>query len=154
MATPHEKRPMPRSLKATLIIGGVLLFLAGAAVVAAYTWWQTKGAAVVATLGEGSRFGKGKSRQDCVTEAVLRLKRGSSLIGFTEEIKGELFLEECLRVASPVAGFCDGIPPKSDVDKTTAWRDETARRYGLEGNLRRGLVAEIQDFCNAQAGVR
>jgi hypothetical protein len=145
---------MSRSLKVVLILGGVLLFLAGGAAVAVYTWWHTKGAAVIATLGEGTRFGKDKSRQDCVTEAVLRLKRGGGMIGFTAEIKEELFLEECLKVANPVAGFCDGIPPKSDVEKTTAWRDETTKKYGLQGNLRRGLVAEIQDFCNAQTGVR
>jgi hypothetical protein len=152
MEAPQQKRSLPRSLKVLLILGGVLLFLAGGTVIAIYTWWQIKGTAIVASLGQGTKFGQGKNRQECVTEAVLRVKRGAGVIGFSQEIKDELFLEECLKVAAPVAGFCDGVPPTSDAEKTTAWRDQTTKRYGLEGNLRRGLVAEIQDFCNAEAG--
>lgn len=145
---------MPVSLKAFLIVASVVLVIAGGTVVAYYVWWQTKGAEVVAALGDGTRFATGKDRQDCVTEAVLRVKRSSALIGFTDQIKNELFLDECLKAAAPVTGFCVGVPSRSDTAASVSWREQTSGRYGLEGTLRQGLVNEIQDFCNADAAAR
>ena len=73
---------MPISLKAASIVAGVLALVIGGAALAFYGWWQTKGADIVATLGDGTRYGTGKDRQACVTEAVLRVKRGGGLVGF------------------------------------------------------------------------
>ncbi len=86
-----------------------------------------------------------------MTEAVLRVKRSSSLIGFADQIKNELFLEECLKVARPVTGFCVGVPSRSDAATSASWREQMGGKYGLEGTLRQGLVTEIQTFCNADA---
>jgi hypothetical protein len=137
--------------KVLLIVAAAVLVIIGGGALAYQIWWQTKGADVVATLGDGTRFGTGKDLQACVTEAVLRVKRSSSLIGFTDQIKNELFLEECLKVAQPVTGFCVGVPSRSDGATSASWRDQMGEKYGLEGTLRQGLVTEIQTFCNADA---
>lgn len=141
---------MPISLKTLLIALALLLFIIGGAVLTYQIWWQTKGQEVIASLGDGTRFGEGKDRQACLTEAVLRVKRGSGL-GVTDQVKSELFLEECLKVAGPVDGFCTGVPSRSDA-ASAAWRTEMGKKYGLEGSMRQGLVKEIQDFCAADAG--
>ena len=148
----EAKRSFPLSLKALLIFGSLIVLLVGGVAFTFYAWWQIKGAAVVATIGEGTRFGTGKDRQACVTEAVLRVKRGGGLIGLTEEVKDELFLAECLKVATPVAAFCDGVPPKSDLAQSASWQQQMSRKYGLEGKLRQGLVSPIQDLCNTESG--
>jgi hypothetical protein len=142
---------MPISLRVVLIAAGVLLLIAGGTAVAYQIWWQTKGAKVVATLGEGTHFGTGKDVQACVTEAVLRVKRSGGLIGLTGQVRSELFLEECLKVAVPVTGFCVGVPSKSAPATSAAWREQMGRKYGLEGTLRQGLVTEIQAFCESNA---
>jgi hypothetical protein len=109
-------------------------------------------APIIASLGDGTRFGTGKRPQACVTEAVWRVKNTGGLIGFTGQVKNELFLEECLKAAAPADNFCSGVPSKSDAETSAAWRAQTSERYGLEGTLRQGLVGEIQDFCEADAG--
>jgi hypothetical protein len=142
---------MPVARKTLLIVAAAVFVAAGGTALAYQIWWQTKGTEVVATLGDGTRFGAGKDLQACVTEAVLRVKRSSSRIGFTDQIKNELFLEECLKVAAPVSGFCAGVPSKSDAATSAAWREQMGGKYGLEGTLRQGLVTEIQAFCDANA---
>jgi hypothetical protein len=142
---------MSRALKTLLIVAGVVVLIAGGTALAYQIWWRTKGAEVVAALGEGTRFGTGKDLQACVTEAVLRVKRSASLIGFTDQVKNELFLEECLKAAAPVTGFCVGVPSQSDVATSAAWREQMGSKYGLEGTLRQGLVTEIQTYCAADA---
>ena len=142
---------MPRVLKFLLIAAVSILVIAGGVALAVTIWWNTKGAEVVASLGEGTRYAAGNSRQACVTEAVLRVKRASGAIGFTDQVKNELFLEECLKAAAPVDGFCTGVPSKSDLATSVAWRKQTSEKYGLEGTLRQGLVKEIQDFCDRDA---
>jgi hypothetical protein len=137
--------------KVLLIAAAAVLVIVGGTALAYQIWWQTKGAEVVATLGDGSRFGTGKDLQACVTEAVLRVKRSNSVIGFTDQVKNELFLEECLKAAQPVTGFCAGVPSQSDTATSASWREQMGGKYGLEGTLRQGLVTEIQTFCNADA---
>ena len=142
---------MSRALKTLLIVACSVVLIGGGTVLAYHLWWQTRGAEIVGSLGDGTRFGNGKDRQACVSEAVLRLKRGTGLIGFTDQVKNELFLEECLKVAAPVDGFCAGVPANSDSATSIAWRKQTSQKYGLEGTLRQGLVRGIQDFCEADA---
>jgi hypothetical protein len=137
--------------KSLLIVAAVVLLIAGGTTLAYQIWWRTKGAEVVAALGDGTRFGTGKDSQACVTEAVLRVKRSDSRIGFTDQIKNELFLDECLKVATPVAGFCINVPSKADAATSAAWRAQMGSKYGLQGTLRQGLVTEIQSFCEADA---
>lgn len=149
--TSLEVNPSMR-LKTVIIIASVILVVAGGSVLAYQIWWQTKGVELVASLGDGTRFGATGDREACVTEAVLRVKRGTGLIGFTDQVKNQLFLEECLKAAAPVAGFCVGVPARSDATASSAWRADMGKKYGLEGTLRQGLVQEIQDFCNADAG--
>jgi len=142
---------MPRPLKFLLIAVAAVLLIAGGVALGATIWWQTKGAEVVASLGDGTRYAAGNNRLACVSEAVLRVKRSSAAIGFADQVKNELFLEECLKAAAPVDGFCTGVPSKSDTATSVAWRKQTSERYGLEGTLRQGLVREIQDFCDKDA---
>jgi hypothetical protein len=137
--------------KVLLIVAAAVLVIVGGTALAYQIWWQTKGTEVIASLGDGTRFGTGKDLQACVTEAVLRVKRSSSVIGFTDQVKNELFLEECLKVAQPVTGFCVGVPSPSDAATSASWRDQMGDKYGLEGTLRQGLVTEIQTFCSADA---
>jgi tetrahydromethanopterin S-methyltransferase subunit D len=137
--------------KVLLIAAAAVVVIVGGTALAYQIWWQTRGAEVVATLGDGTRFGTGKDLQACVTEAVLRVKRSNSLIGFTDQVKNELFLEECLKVAQPVTGFCVGVPPQSDTAASASWREQMGGKYGLEGTLQQGLVTEIQTFCNTDA---
>lgn len=151
MKPTERMRSLPTWAKGLVVLAGIVLLLAGGTAVAITIWWQTRGAAVVASLGDGTRFGARRDQQACVTEAVLRVKRSSGSIGFTDEVRNELFLDECLRAAAPTAGFCNDVPSDSDLEATTAWRDRMSERYGLEGTLRRGLVIEIQSFCNAEA---
>jgi hypothetical protein len=149
---PSETRTGRSFVKALVISAAVILFLAGGTALAINFWWQTRGAAVIATLGEGTRFADGHDQQACVTEAVLRVKRSDGLVGFTDEVRNELFLEECLKAAAPTAGFCHNVPSDIDREASASWRGQMSTRYGLEGTLRQGLVIEIQSFCNEDAG--
>jgi hypothetical protein len=54
---------MPTSLKALLIAASTILVIGAGTALAYQIWWQTRGNEVVASLGDGTRYGGGKHPQ-------------------------------------------------------------------------------------------
>jgi len=142
---------MPTWLKVLLIVFGVIVLVIGGLTAGIYVWWQNQGSALMSSIGEGTTFGKDKDRAACVDETVARIKKEG---GFTAAVKVQLFFEECLKAAKPVAGFCDDVPPKSEMLKSATWLEQINRKHGLNGTYEVGLLAEIQKICDADAGRR
>jgi uncharacterized membrane protein YhaH (DUF805 family) len=147
-ASPVKTRWIPSWLKVLLIILGVIVLGIAAISSGVYVWWQNQGGVMLATMEEGEKFGADKDRPACVDEAIVQMKRRD---GFSEAVKIRLFLKHCLRVARPAAGFCDPVPARSAIMKSRAWQQELSEKHGLTEVYDQGVLAEIQEFCEAQA---
>ena len=138
---------MPTWLKILLISLGVFTVLVVAVVSGGYWWWQQNRDAVMAEArsagAEGTRFAVGKNQQDCVDEAVTRVKGAGVITG----LKAEVFLVACLGAAQPVAAFCDGVPKPEELLKSISWNAQQTLDYRLSSSEGPFVVKPIQHFC-------
>jgi uncharacterized membrane protein YhaH (DUF805 family) len=144
---PVRTKSWPVWLTVLVVIGASVLVIAGVSV-AGYVWWQLYGTGLVGSIDEGRRFAAGKDRNACVDEAVARAKRGA---GFSEAVSLQLFFEYCLKAARPVPGFCDGVPSKDEILKSTQWLAEMNRKHGIRSTFHQGLFTPMQVVCEGEA---
>ena len=131
----------------------VLLFGAGVSVL---TWrfvssnkdaWLNRG---TEALAEGERAGRDLDERACVETAIARLKDDAS---FGTGLGARLWLSGCLNTSRHTDGFCDKVPPPTEIMKTIEWSASACLRYGLGNNSGcTGLMQQTQKHC-AEAGV-
>ena len=94
-----------------VIIGFIgLVFVLG---IAGFVFYVTKGEGsgdYEARQIEGREFGKTTDQAGCMKEGLERSKK-IRLLDVNHAIANQMFVEECLKSASPIPGFCDGVPP-------------------------------------------
>jgi hypothetical protein len=141
---------MPKGVKILLIVlGGLLLIVVGLAG-GAYWWFTSHLDKLKAdgeqAMAEGTAFAAGKTRNECVTEGVARSGRCD---GMMCEVKNRFFVKSCLGAAADVPGFCQGVPPKSEIMKSVQWSLSRCQGGGGEVDQRCSRVmSEVQEFCN------
>ena len=104
--------------------------------------------------GEGLReealsFASNHDQSACVDDALRRTDACGADLNIMCHAYAGVFLTECLGGASPVAGFCDGVPVTSDVMDSVAWsmRVCAARGRPSEQPCTR-LMQSIQRHCH------
>ncbi len=145
---------MRRSMK--WLLSGCLLFLLFGAGVAVLTWrfvssnkdaWLSRG---TEALAEGERAGRDLDERACLDTAISRLKEDGS---FGTGLGARLWLSGCLNTSRQADGFCDKVPPPTEIMKTIEWSASACLRYGLGNNSGcTGLMQQTQKHC-AEAGV-
>jgi hypothetical protein len=134
-------------LRRESVVIGVIVLGGAAVALGTFFWWQQHGQPMLAeskaAIGDGAKFGDGKDARACVDEAVARVKSA----GYTGAVTARLFLTSCLKVAKPVAGFCDDVPAKTDQVRTASWQLKMNRRYGLNPPNETDVVLAIQFTC-------
>jgi hypothetical protein len=76
---------------------------------------------------EGKAYGAGKQPGDCVDEALRRADRG-----FTGQIRTRVFVDACLKAASPSPAYCANVP--SGIIDTARWANAECVRRNLAGD--------------------
>ena len=140
---------MPTWAKALIVIVvlGVVL-VAGVIAVGVYWFSQNKDALLAkgkAQFEEGRAAGRATDNQGCVDQSVRRYKTDP---GFTSGIASGIFMQACLEVSSPTAGFCDDVPKETEFIRSGQWRVEQCQRVDLSSDQYcQQLFAPVQRFC-------
>ena len=143
---------MPRWAKALIIAGVLIILLVIGVIGAGVYWWSNNKDALMAKakalVEEGQDAGRQTDNQGCVDQAVARYKRDP---GFTNGISSGIFMESCLRVSRPTAGFCDGVPRETEFIKSANWQQAECERVGLSSDQYcRQLFQGVERFCDKQ----
>lgn len=135
--------------RAIAIVLGALLLLAMIVLGAGYFWLQAQApkfkAAGKAVLAEATEFGKSTDNQGCLEESLERDDRCDG--GFRCHVLNNLFFLQCLKVSSPLAGFCDGVPGADSFTETVAWRLDQCEQRGRTGTSCGTFFGQMQEYC-------
>jgi hypothetical protein len=137
----------------------VLLLLFGGCLISAVlgaSWLQQWGNGMIEqgqqADTEARTFATGRDQEACVVEGFRR-DDACGETAFSCEISAGIFLQRCLELSMPVAGFCDGVPRQSELMPSVQWTTATcaARGHATSQPCTR-LVPAIQRYCDAHAG--
>jgi hypothetical protein len=135
-----------------LAVLGVLVLCCGI-LVGGIVWWAAKNKDRLASEGkkvmvEAEAYAASHNQNDCVEEGLRRVDACS---GFVCEGMAKVFTSTCVKKAQKVEGFCDGVPPKSEIIKTSLWIVEECDRRGKTGSQQcNRLMQEVPEACHAE----
>jgi hypothetical protein len=134
------------------VIGGLVLL--GIIIVGGFAYWVYKNKekfvqSVEQPMKEGKEFGAKTNNIGCLNEALSRHKRDKSIMG---RISTTTFLGVCLDASSPSPGFCDDVPARGEIMKSSSWAMKKCSDAGLpndQGCLQ--LLGAAQAYCHKRA---
>lgn len=146
---------MSKAMKIILIVSACLLVTCSGIAGLGYYWMQTSGKqyfnqmteAAKQTTVEGAKFGQTTDQNGCVKEALKRLNADNS---FNGQLNANFFLEGCLRTSAPVDGFCDGVPDKGEIIKTSTWAVQRCKDLESVGQGCSQLMQTVQRNCSRE----
>ena len=122
---------MPGWLKVLLAIVGFFMLVIVVLGVVAYKSFRAHEPELRASAAkerdEGKAFGAGKGPADCVNEALRRSEHS-----FTGQIRARVFVDACLKTATPSPAFCAEVP--NGILQTAKWANAECMRRGLTGD--------------------
>jgi hypothetical protein len=128
-------KKQPRWWVWVLVMFGVLLFL-GAIFVGAIVWWVSANkdrllAEGKQTMAEAEAYAADHDQRACVDEGLRRLDVCDGLVC---ESKAKVFVSTCIKKAQATAGFCEGVPAKSQIIDTSLWVIDECVRQGRQSD--------------------
>jgi hypothetical protein len=131
------------------IIGGLILL--GVIVVGGFSYWVYKNKekfvqSAEQLMKDGKEFGAKTNNEGCLNEALSRHKRDKSIMG---RISTTTFLTVCLEESSPSPEFCDGIPARGEIMKSSSWAMKKCSDVGLQND--QGcpqILGAVQAYCH------
>ena len=143
---------MSKGVKVFLIVLGICI--AGMLVVFGVgAWWVYRNAddlkdGLAKIEAEAVAFAAGTDQDGCMAEATRRAGE-CGVVGPMCEAKAGIFLRLCLGEATPVAGFCDGVPARDAFIETTQWAlDECGTNDAVSNNRCTRLMQAKQRYCS------
>jgi len=120
-----------------------ILSLVGVGFIVIVAWaWHFAEESEVAEA-QGADYGRITNDQACLTKVVDMVHPEKPWI-VNLEVE---FLRACLRSASPMPGFCDGVPPPSNEEIGKSWRLERCQALSLEEVECHMILSTIQYHC-------
>ena len=152
MATPNPKPPMSGAKKGLLIGCGSVLVLGLVGVVAVVWWVRSYGPGMMesgkATIEEGEKAGATLADTQCVEGALARYATDRGLVG---AVQARVWMNGCLGTARATDGFCQGVPPESEIMRSATWRVARCDAHHLGGDSTcPNILAEVQAHCDRQ----
>ncbi len=95
-------------------------------------------------INDGQAFGQAHTQRECLLEALNRLDACDTLVC---EVGVNVFFGAAARVATPSAGFCDGVPARSEIMKSAAWEVSTCQELGHPVPRCQRLLNVFFDLC-------
>ena len=130
------------------VIGG--LFLLGVIAVGGIVYWVYKNGGKLVQSAEqltkeAKEFGAKADNEACLKETLSRHKRDKSITG---QISTAVFIGICLKESEPSPGFCDGVPARSEIMKSAAWKLKKCSEAGLEKDQGcQQIFDAVQKYC-------
>jgi len=94
-----------------IVLGLVGLVIVAGVVGLVYYVYKGEGSGEYAAKQvEGREFGKTADQAECMKEGLERAK-GIRMVELNRAVNNQVFVEECLKAASPTPGFCEDVPP-------------------------------------------
>jgi len=132
------------------VIGCSILFVAAVAAVVGVVWflnskkdvWVAKGMDV---RTQAAKFGQNVSEPKCVEEAMSRYRATPGIMGALEQ---RIWLGGCLEASVFESGFCQDVPPKSEVMRSATWNVSRCADLGFKGDSNcPNIITEVQTYC-------
>ena len=134
-----------------LVVLGVAVLGIGL-VVGGIVWWVHANKDRLVAMGReaetsAAEFAASHDQDACVGEG---LKKTDACDGIMCEAQTKIFLEKCIQRATPTPGFCEDVPPSSEIMKTVSWVQEQCRRRGRPADDQRctRLMQGIPPACH------
>ena len=131
-----------------IVMGCIAAFFLVVAGVGAY-WWTHQGRAWYAqgklAYEEGRTLGPSGDNHMCLDRS---LERFGGCGGVGCEIGVLVFFNACLYNAVPDAGFCEGVPAKTEIFDSVFWRQKRCNAIGSDSELCEQLFASAQGYCD------
>ncbi|HYC88481.1 MAG TPA: hypothetical protein VEO54_04650 [Thermoanaerobaculia bacterium] len=140
---------MPTWVKVILIIVLVGFAVLVAGIVIAARWVKSQGPAIEQAgkdaTAEAKAFGQGKDGEACIAESFRRQKAAT---GFLDQAKVNIFLQQCLDVATVAPETCKGVPEHTAIMDSVRWKsEECARRGRANDQACLQLISALQVHC-------
>ncbi|MGV3621254.1 MAG: hypothetical protein ACO1OB_10575 [Archangium sp.] len=141
---------MPKWLKIVLALLVFFVLLCGGLSAVGFYWFDAnkerlKGVGDRAHA-EAAEYAMTHNANDCVTAALGRLTQRNSIV---DEAEHKIFLKACIEKAEKPAGFCTGVPVRSEIFASAEWAVEKCKTLGYAGSQPCGrLVQAIQEACH------
>ncbi|HEV7396526.1 MAG TPA: hypothetical protein VGN86_08465 [Pyrinomonadaceae bacterium] len=135
-------------VKGILISVTVLIVVIAIMIGAGIYWLSSHGPALLEkgkqNVVEGQNFGKGTDNQGCLTEALARHRRDTSMSG---ALATQLFLTSCLPNSRETPEFCTEVPSRMEFVKSAQWQTERCLKENLRDSYCPQIFAQVQSFC-------
>lgn len=126
------------ALGVVLVVLGLLLAscLVCGLVARSYTteWAEGMMAEGQAMETEARAFAASHDQNACLDEALARDHACGAEGEIMCHVRAGVFLERCIPAATPVSGFCEGIPPTSEIMASVNWSLQQCEARGLTGD--------------------
>jgi hypothetical protein len=133
----------------------VAIVVAVAAMVcgAAWLWWNQNSAEFLASgkahMDKGTAAGRTLDESGCVASAAGALG-GEASSSIALGIANSLELSGCLETSRVTPGFCDEIPPRTEIIATGQWIASVCNQIGQAGNTScNTMIQIIPEYCTS-----
>jgi hypothetical protein len=98
--------------------------------------------------GEATQFAVGHTQSECVDEGLRRHDNCGAGMALVCRTEVRLFLDGCLRQATPSPGLCEGVPAATEVMRSANWGAQYCRDHGRPNDQQcPNVVRAIVDYC-------
>ena len=115
-----------------LLIGGALVLIGIACVIAVGVWLFSAGARMNTEdekqAAEGRSFGRTTDNRGCIDEGLRRAKEFRA-IEIGSMVVNQTFVEKCLYSSKKTDGFCDGVPAR--FGNTDDWMKDECKKVNM-----------------------
>ncbi|HEX4945051.1 MAG TPA: hypothetical protein VFZ34_00115 [Blastocatellia bacterium] len=143
---------MKKSTKILLgVLGGLATIFLIAVAIGIY-WFSTSGKqffervmqSAEQQIEAGKEAGKQTDEAGCLNAGVERVKQADSM---ATTLAAQFYLRGCLESAKPTPGFCDDVPPESEIMKSIQWQLKKSGELGVDNDNGRQILKTIQAHC-------
>jgi hypothetical protein len=96
---------------------------------------------------EGEAFGRGHSKDECVDDALSRVK-GCAPLDFVCETMDRVRLASCMGVAAG-GSVCNGAPGPTEIVKSATWASDECARRGEASDACGRVMQSVVQACGA-----
>ncbi|MCZ6695769.1 MAG: hypothetical protein O7A63_04430 [Acidobacteria bacterium] len=104
---------------------------------------------VRAQRAHGLEFGQSADARECLMKAFEIYAEEP---GIKRGMICRIFLDSCLSMSSPSAGFCGGVPATNEVVASAKWRVSVCGREGHGDESCHMLLDPLQEYCEGVGG--
>lgn len=144
---------MKKSTKIVLgVLGGLATVFLIVVAIGVY-WFMTSGKEYFKQVMDsaerhieaGQEVGKQTDEAGCLKAGIERVKQANSI---STTLATQFFLRGCLDSAKPTPGFCDDVPPESEMMKSIQWQIKKSGELGVDNDNGRQILKAIQSHCD------